>query len=464
MPMNGPLAGVLVLDLCHFLAGPYATAALADLGADVIKVEDPEHPDEARAVGPYYREQSLYFESLNWGKKSLALRLRHPEGRRLLLELVKRADVVIDNFKPGVMTRLGLSHRELTEANPRVVTCSLSGFGATGPSASRPGYDYTIQARAGVMSLTGEPDGPPGKAGISYVDHSGGLATALAATAALLERDRTGVGRHLDLSLYDVQISMLSYLASWSMNADYVPVRQPGGAHPSIVPAQNFATSDGHICLFVGNDPMWQRFTSAVGDPVLAAERFATNGSRYALRAELLERLQDVLLTRTTSAWLDSLAAADVPCEPVNSLAEALSDEQIRARSLVVTNQGGPGQRSRHTRGPVPLDDDRAAVPAPLLGADTEEVLACLGLDTHEMARLRTDGVVDWPTDRPLTTPDQEAVHDRKAATDAHRICRARRHGQPHGRPHRRSRVPALRLRSAPRVSPGADGARSDRD
>ena len=184
MTPSGPLAGVLVLDLCHFLAGPYATIALADLGADVIKVEDPDHPDEARSIGPCFREQSVYFQSLNWGKRSLGVRRTHPEGHRVLLELVRRADVVIDNYKPGVMARLDLDHATLAAVNPRLVTCSLSGFGATGPDAHRPGYDYTIQARSGVMSLTGEPGGPPGKAGISYVDHGGGVSAALAVCAA----------------------------------------------------------------------------------------------------------------------------------------------------------------------------------------------------------------------------------------------------------------------------------------
>jgi len=222
--MTGPLAGVRVLDFCHFLAGPYAALALADLGADVIKVEDPGHPDEARRVGPCFDgDESVYFRSLNWAKRSVGIRLASPEGRAVALDLVAGADVVLDNYRPGVMAKLGLDPDTLAGVNPRIVTVSLSGFGATGPSAARPGYDYTIQALAGVMSLTGEPDGPPGKAGISYVDHSGGLAAALAVCAALVERGRTGLGRHIDVALFDVQVSMLTYLAAWQMNGGFVP-------------------------------------------------------------------------------------------------------------------------------------------------------------------------------------------------------------------------------------------------
>jgi len=399
---SGPLAGVLVLDLCHFLAGPYATIALADLGADVIKVEDPDHPDEARSIGPCFREQSVYFQSLNWGKRSLGVRLTHPEGHRVLLELVRRADVVIDNYKPGVMARLDLDHATLAAVNPRIVTCSLSGYGATGPDAHRPGYDYTIQARSGVMSLTGEPGGPPGKAGISYVDHSGGLAAALAVCAALVERGRTGIGRHIDLALYDVQISMLTYLAAWSLNSGYSPGRQAAGAHPSIVPAQTFPTADGHVSLFVGNDPMWRRFCAAAGDPRLLDAAFATNADRQVNRIRLLEIMQELLVARPTQHWVAVCEAARVPCEPVNSLADALADPQVRARSLTVASAGTETTRPyQHVRGPVPLDAGNAAIPAPALGADNESVLTELGFASEDIAQLVECGAFGTLTAKP---------------------------------------------------------------
>jgi crotonobetainyl-CoA:carnitine CoA-transferase CaiB-like acyl-CoA transferase len=393
----GPLRGLLVLDLCHFLAGPYATLALADLGADVIKVEDPDHPDEARRVGPVFRgEDSVYFMSLNWGKRSLGVRLTAAEGRALVLDLVRRADIVVDNYKPGVMAKLGLDHSSLAAVNPAIITCSLTGFGETGSEAARPAYDYTIQARAGVMSLTGEPDGPPGKAGISYVDHSGGLAAALAVVAAVVERDRTGVGRHVDLALYDVQVSMLSYLAAWTLNSDHVTARHPNGAHPSIVPAQTFATKDGHVAVFVGNDPMWARLVGALDDSALGDGAYRTNSGRLADRDALLDRLSDLVATETSEHWVGVLEQVGVPCERVNSLAEALADPVLSARSLVVTSEVDGSESYRHVRGPVPLDPTAGLRPAPRLGADSADVLAELGIAAEEIDRLLdADVIVD---------------------------------------------------------------------
>jgi crotonobetainyl-CoA:carnitine CoA-transferase CaiB-like acyl-CoA transferase len=351
-------------------------------------VEDPDHPDEARRVGPVFQgDESVYFMSLNWGKRSFGVRLADPQGHALVLELVRRADVVLDNYKPGVMAKLGLDHASLSAVNPAIITCSLTGFGETGAEAGRPGYDYTIQARAGVMSLTGEPDGPPGKAGISYVDHSGGLAAALAVTAAVIERHRTGVGRHVDLALYDVQVSMLSYLAAWTLNSDYAPARQPSGAHPSIVPAQTFATKDGHVAVFVGNDPMWARLVAALDDPSLADPTYSTNSGRLADRDTLLDRLGGLLAAETSEHWVGVLEQVGVPCERVNSLAEALADPVLSARSLVSCSDSPDGPY-RHVRGPVPLDPVVSRRPAPRLGADTIGILVDLGLESAEIEQL----------------------------------------------------------------------------
>jgi crotonobetainyl-CoA:carnitine CoA-transferase CaiB-like acyl-CoA transferase len=389
-----PLSGVVVLDLSHFLAGPYAGLALADLGADVIKVEDPGRPDEARSIGPCFSTgQSDYFGSLNWGKRSLAVRLSDPAGRDAFLQVVRHADVVIDNYKPGVMDKLGLSPAALHNANERVVTCTLSGFGATGPLARRPGYDYTIQALAGVMSLTGDPDRPPGKAGISYVDHCGGLVAALGVAAALVQRSVTGAGRHLDLSLFDAQVSMMTYLASWQLNAGYETGRRADGAHPSIVPAQTFPTADGHMSVFVGNDPMFRRLAEALGDPYLADERFAANAGRHAARDELIAHLQALFTTRTTEDWVTLLAGRDVACAAVNSVAGALAEPQVQARGLIAET-GPSGPAYRHVRGPVPLDDGRAAMAAPLLGEHSSEVLGAAGMPAEQIRDLIDRGVV----------------------------------------------------------------------
>ena len=390
-----PLTGIRVVELCHFLAGPYAGLVLADLGADVLKVEDPTHPDDARSMGPHFQAgQSLYFTALNSGKRSVGVRLGTDEGRAVVEDLVRTADVVIDNYRPGVLAKLGLGSEALHGVNPAVITCSLTGYGQTGPDAQRPGYDYTIQARAGVMSLAGEPEGPPTKAGISYVDHSGGISAALGVCAALVERSRTGVGTHVDLGLFDVQISMLTYLASWQRNCDAEFARTANSAHPSLVPAQNFRTADGHLALFVGNEGMWRRFVVAVGDPALTDERFATRERRFATRDEVIERIQRVLLTATSREWEQRLGDAGVACGTVNDVAGALAEPQTAARGLVVESEHPVYGRYHHLRGPLPAQATESVLPAPLLGEHTDEVLSALGYPRDRIDGLRGSGVV----------------------------------------------------------------------
>ncbi len=391
--MPGPLAGVRVLDLTHFLAGPYATMILADLGAEVIKLEDPEHPDETRSLGPFFHGgQSLYFASLNWGKQSFSARLTDADGRRAVLDLVRTADVLVDNFRPGVTTRLGLDHESLREVNPRLVTCSLSGFGETGPYRDRTGYDYTIQALAGVMSLTGEPDAAPGKAGISYVDHSGGLAAALAVCAALLQRGRTGVGSHVDLGLLDVQVSMLSYLAAWQLNAGFTPTRTRSGSHPSLVPAQTFRTRDGHISVFVGNDAMWLRLVDVLVEPRLADPAYRTTGGRSEHRDAVLGLLQQILVRRDSADWVHALSERQVPCAPVNTVDDALADPQVQVRGLLHTALHDGYPPYRHVRGPLPTMSPAPAAGAPTPGEHTADLLREMGYPDDEIGRLAPAG------------------------------------------------------------------------
>jgi crotonobetainyl-CoA:carnitine CoA-transferase CaiB-like acyl-CoA transferase len=390
-----PLDGIRVLELCHFLAGPYAGMVLADLGADVLKVEDPAHPDDARSMGPHFQEgESLYFLALNSGKRSIGVCLATEEGRAVVLDLVRGADVVIDNYRPGVLARFGLSHDDLHAVNPRIVTCSLTGYGETGPDAGRAGYDYTIQALAGVMSLAGEPDGPPTKAGISYVDHSGGITAALGVCAALLERERTGTGTHIDLALFDVQISMLTYLASWQRNRDATFTRTASSAHPSLVPAQNFRTADGHLALFVGNDGMWQRFVRVVDDPELADARFATREGRFEHRDEVLARVQEVLLGDTSRSWEARLGVAGVACGAVNDVGDALIEPQTVARGLVIENEHPAYGAYEHVRGPLPTQGRANVGPAPLLGEHTDAALRDLGYPETRIEELRANGTV----------------------------------------------------------------------
>ena len=393
-----PLEGIRVLDVSRFLAGPYAAWVLAELGADVIKVEDPDRPDEARSVGPFFlNDQSLYFAALNGGKRSLAIRLRESQGRALLLELVRGVDVVLDNHKPGVMEKLGLGPEALARENPAVVTCSLSGFGATGTFRERAGYDYTIQALSGVMSMTGEPGSPPGKAGISYVDHSGGLAAALAVCAALVGRSRTGTGGHVDLALFDVQMSMLSYLAAWQLNAGFTGERTSSASHPSLVPAQNFATSDGHISIFVGNDAMWARLAEALDDPYLSQEQFVTSSGRQEARQPLTEHLERVICTRTSHHWVDLLESHHVPCAAVNDLHQALREPQVSDRALVATATHPAYGSYQYVRGPLAQlsRDDSSA--APLLGEHTLSILKEAGIADSRVHALEEGGIIMSP-------------------------------------------------------------------
>jgi crotonobetainyl-CoA:carnitine CoA-transferase CaiB-like acyl-CoA transferase len=372
------LEGIRVLDLTHFLAGPYCTLVMADLGADVVRVEDPEHPDEARSMPPHFQDgESLYYLSLNWGKRSVALRLGDPADRERMYGLAGWADVVVDNFRPGVMRKLGFDHQALAARNPRLVTCSITGFGEDGPYSGRPGYDYTIQALAGIQSLTAD---PPVRPGIAYADHTGGLTAVVALLAALLERERTGRGRHLDVGLLDVQLSMLTYLAGYALNAGEVPRPVAGGGHPVLVPTQNFATADGWVSFFVGNDPMWRRARAALEAPDLEDPRFDTIAGRAQHKAEVLDLVGRRLRGDTTAAWVAKLEAAGVPCAPVNGVDQALADPQALARGMVVEDAHPGYGRYRHVAGPLPRLRNLENRPAPRLGEHTQEVLREAGV------------------------------------------------------------------------------------
>jgi crotonobetainyl-CoA:carnitine CoA-transferase CaiB-like acyl-CoA transferase len=394
-PTSGMLSGVRILDVTHFLAGPYATMTLADLGAEVIKLEDPDRPDEARGVGPYFQKgQSLYFAALNSGKLSIALRMGRPEAAEVLGRLVRRADVVVDNYRPGVTRKLGLDHDSLRAINPKIITCSITGYGEFGPRKDLPAYDYTIQALTGVMSMAGESHGPPTKAGVSYVDHSGGLVAALAVCAALVERSRTGVGRHLDVSLYDVQVSMLSYLASWRLNAGYEPTRLDHGAHPSLVPAQIFPVADGWVSVFVGNDAMWRRLTDVVDEPELCDDAFSTNAGRGAGKERLLGTLGRRLASLTMHECEALLMTAGVPCSSVNSLGDALADPQVQARGLTRSMSSDSYGDYVGVTGPLPVHTQPHASAAPMLGEHSRQLLAEVGYDAGQVETLVAGEVV----------------------------------------------------------------------
>ncbi len=394
----GSLSGLVVLDLSRILAGPYATQMLADLGAEVWKVEAP-WGDDTRRWGPPFREgESAYFLSTNRGKKSLAINIKDPRGQELVRGLAARADVLVENFKAGDLARYGLDYDSLAAVNPRLVYASITGFGQSGPRAHDPGYDAALQGITGIMSITGEPEGAPVKVGVAWIDVLTGLTAAVGILAALRERDVSGRGQHLDLALFDVGVAALVNQAQAYLMSG-VPPRRMGSAHPQIVPYQAFAAADKWFILAVGNDSQYRRLVEALGRPDLwEDERFQTNAGRVEHRAELVAELERLFAGYTRAELLETLRAAGVPATPVNDVGEALADPQAEARGLL-------WELEHPKLGPTPLlasplqhmnrTPATPSAPPPLLGQHTREVLsAALGLSSEEMDELVAAGVV----------------------------------------------------------------------
>ena len=403
------LAGVRVLDLSRILAGPWATQVLADFGAQVIKIERPGAGDDTRSWGPpYLRDadgndtaESAYYLCANRGKHSVAIDFTTPRGQALIGELVAHCDVLVENYKVGGLAKYGLDFASLHALNPKLVYCSITGYGQDGPYAQRAGYDAAIQAIGGLMSVTGEPDGAPGagpqKVGVAATDLMTGMYAATAILAALRHAERTGVGQHIDLALLDTQVAWLANQASNYLVGGVVPGRQ-GTAHPNIVPYQVMPASDGYFMLAVGNDAQYARFCGVIGEPSLATDpRYATNAARVAHRAELVPRLQQLLSTRPAAEWLAALDAVQVPCNPVNRIDQVFDDAQVQARGLRIELPHASGREVPMVRNPLkfsatPLRYERAA---PVLGEHTRDVLiAVLGLDAAGIDALQADGVV----------------------------------------------------------------------
>lgn len=397
-----PLAGVRILAIEQYGAGPFGSLHLADLGADVIKIEDPaQDGDVGRSVPPYAGDHdSLFFQSLNRNKRSITLDLANPSGREVFESLVGHADAVYSNLRGDVPGKLHITYDDLAPINPRIVCCSLSGFGMTGPRRNEPGYDYILQGLCGWMSLTGEPDGLPTKTGVSLVDFTGGMAAALALVAGLHAAQRTGIGCDCDISLYDTAMSMLNYLAAWNLNAGHTPTRTRQSAHPSLAPFQNFRTADSWIVIACPKQKFWDRLLHAFDDPPWAeSPRFATLPARSEHSAELVPLIEQELSRHTTEEWIDRLTAAGVPCAPVRTVGEALADPHNAARDLIVTtphpiwgevrqvltaSRAGP-PRTRHE-------------PAPRLGQHTDAVVEEIcGFDTAERRQLRDKGAFGAP-------------------------------------------------------------------
>ena len=393
----GPLKDLLVLDLSRILSGPFATMTLADLGADVIKIEQPGQGDDTRQWGPPFQgEEAAYFLSVNRNKRSLAVDLKSPEGLAAVRRLALKADVLVENFRPGTAARLGLGYEELSRDNPGLVYASISGYGQTGPDALRPGYDAIAQARSGIMSVTGEADGPPVRVGVSSADLVAGMWATIGVLAALHEKQRTGNGQWVDISLLDGSVSWLTYVSSGYFASGDIPKRY-GSAHPTIAPYQAFPTSDGFVMVAVGNDGLWRRFAAALGDEALAADPdYATNPSRVAHRDTLIPRIEAVLRTRSASDWVRILDEAGVPVGPIQTVDQALADPQVRARGMVAELEHPTAGPMKVVGCPVRLTRTPASVRTapPLLGQHTDEVLASLGLDEPSIAGLRRAGAV----------------------------------------------------------------------
>jgi crotonobetainyl-CoA:carnitine CoA-transferase CaiB-like acyl-CoA transferase len=388
-----PLADLRIVAIEQYGAGPFGSVHLADLGAEVIKIEEPASGgDVGRYVPPYQcGEDSLFFEVFNRNKRSVSLDLSTAAGREAFRDLVRVSDIVYSNLRGDVPAKIGITYDDLKSVNPRIVCCALTGFGMTGPRAAEPGYDYILQGIAGWMDITGEPSGPPTKSGLSLVDYSGGLVAAISILAGVHAARRDGVGMDCDVSLFDTAVSMLTYPAVWNLNGEFEPKRTHHSAHPSLVPFQAFQASDGWIVVACPKEKFWQRLAVAVGRPGLAAdERFATFGDRRAHADELLPILDGIFVSRTTQEWLDVLHAAGVPCGPVNSVSQALADEQTLARGMVVETEHPEFGTVRQVRSPVRVGDDVVEYRrAPRRNEDVDYVFSeLLGYDAARIEAL----------------------------------------------------------------------------
>lgn len=407
--MPGALSKIRVLDLSRVLAGPWAGQILADLGAEVIKVERPGSGDDTRHWGPPYikdaegndSREAAYFQCANRNKQSLTLDFTQPEGQRLVRELAAQCDVVLENFKVGGLKAYGLDYESLKALNPRLIYCSITGFGQNGPYAKRAGYDFMVQGLGGLMSLTGKPDGEDGagpmKVGVALTDILTGLYATIGVLAALNAREQSGSGQYIDVALLDVQVACLANQAMNYLTTGNAPKRL-GNAHPNIVPYQDFPSADGDFILAVGNDGQFRKFCEVAGLPALADDpRFSTNKARVAHRAELIPLLRQTTVFKTTAEWVSLLEAAGVPCGPINDLAQVFADPQVQARGLRLDLANGLGSSTPQVASPLRLSDTPVQYHSapPLLGEHSATILQrLLKLDEAAIARLREQGVV----------------------------------------------------------------------
>ncbi len=390
--MKQALDNIKVLDLTRVLAGPYATMILGDLGADIIKIEMPVTGDDSRAFGPYVKDESAYFMSLNRNKRSITLNLKSKEGKEVFLEMVKKADVVVENFRPGTMEKLGLGYDYLSTVNPKIIYAASSGFGHTGPYSQRAAYDSVVQAMGGIMSITGEKGGKPVRVGSSIADINSGLFTAIGILAALNNRHVTGKGQKVDVAMLDSLVAILENAVARYVVTGEAP--KPGGnKHPSIVPFEPFETSNGEVVVAAGNDVLWAKFCEVLGkEELINDERFATNPLRNENYDQLRPLIAEPMKKKTTEEWLEILDKVGVPNGPINTIDKVLQDPQVIAREMIVEVEHPIAGKFKMPGVPIKLSDTPGSVrtPAPVLGQHTEEILKeLLGYDDEKIQSLR---------------------------------------------------------------------------
>ncbi|MFB5662325.1 CaiB/BaiF CoA transferase family protein [Alteribacillus sp. HJP-4] len=389
------LQGIRVLDLTRILSGPYCTMTLADMGAEVIKIEPPGGDDTRKWGPPFVHDESAYFLSVNRGKKSLVINLKEEKGKQLFLSMVENADVVVENFRPGTLARLGLSYEVLKAKNSQIILASISGYGQTGPYAQKPGYDVIAQGIGGLTSVTGEPGKPPVKAGFSIADIGTGMWAVIGIQCALLAREKCGEGQWVDTSLLDTMISWQTYLAGNYFASGENPMPQ-GGAHPNIVPYQLFESSDGYFNVAVGNDQLWKRFCRCINDEQLE-QQYPSNKDRVENRTILVNYLQEILYKKTTKEWVDIFEAEGIPCGPVLNFDEIYSNEQVLAREQLVEIEHPTAGKIKTTGIPVKLTETPGKITSapPTLGQHTKEVLTNLtNLNEEDIEKLLEEEVV----------------------------------------------------------------------
>ena len=394
--MASALEDVKVVDLTRTLAGPFCTMLLGDLGADVVKIEEPERGDETRSWTPFWNGESTQFVSFNRNKRSLSLNLREEEGLDIVRSLAADADVMIESFRAGALERMGLGYEDIRRINSGIVYCSISGYGRTGPMAEKPGYDLIIQAYSGLMDLTGEPDGLPLRVGFSLVDLFTGMMAYGSVVTALYHRRQTGQGQRIEAALLDGQVAALSYHATAYMATGVVPQRM-GSGHPSLVPYQSFPASDGYFILGVANQGLWERFCAAIERPDLLEDtRFKTNDDRVVHRAECVGLLSEIFRTHTVAEWVEVIERAGVPCGPINRVDDVVNNPQVQARNMIAELSHPNVPDLRIPNSPLKLAETPAAIkrPPPLLGQHNEEILAELGYEAEAIAELRRKGVI----------------------------------------------------------------------